>query len=90
MTLVARTTSRVWGSHDAWSLAPDGGSDAAGRDCAVDLEIRGDDASGYHLVMSPAGFFTADTWHETLDDAYAAAAEFFGIAPERWAEKRPG
>ena len=88
MTLVARTKSRVWGSKNAWSLTPHRGFEGDGRECAVDLEIDGDDKSGYHLIMSPAGFFTADSWHETLADALAAAAEMFGVAPENWNAKQ--
>ncbi len=90
MTLVARTRSRVWGSRDAWSFAPHREWEGDGHDCAVELEIQGDDARGYHLVISPAGFFTADSWYETLTDAYEAAVELFDIAPKAWTAKQEG
>jgi hypothetical protein len=34
--------------------------------------------------MSPAGYFTADTWHETVEDAKDAAHRVFGVPPEAW------
>jgi hypothetical protein len=52
------------------------------------LEIVGDNKNGYNLVMSPAGFFTADHWYESKDDALAAASELFGLARESWKVKR--
>ena len=60
MTLLARTRVRVWGTKDSWSLAPHRTLASDGRDCEVRLEIVGDNENGYNLVMSPAGFFTAD------------------------------
>jgi hypothetical protein len=32
--------------------------------------------------MSPTGYFTADTWHETVEDAKDAAHRLFGVPPE--------
>ena len=88
MTLVARTKTQVWGSTNAWSLAPQAGWGEP-RECAVEVEIDGDDSSGYHLIMSPVGFFTADSWHETLDDALDAAVESLGIPRDAWTAKQP-
>ena len=48
------------------------------------LEIQGDAKNGYHLVMSPEGCFTADTWHESVEDAKATAEEAFGVPPHEW------
>jgi hypothetical protein len=52
----------------------------------VKLEIQGDSKDGYHLVMTPDGFFTADTWHATVDEAMAEAESLFGLSRERWAK----
>jgi len=54
----------------------------------VELEIQGDEENGYHLVMSPAGFFTADEWYKSKEDALAAALELFGIPAGKWRVER--
>jgi hypothetical protein len=84
MTLRAHTTARVYGTTNSWSLTPHRGYASEGRDCEVDLEIQGNEEQGYHLVMSPAGFFTADSWYKSQDDALAAALELFGVTREEW------
>jgi len=88
MTLVAHTKSRVWGTRNSWSLAPHRGFEGDGRECEVDLEIQGDEENGFHLVMSPVGFFTADEWYETQGEALAAASELFAIDPGQWSSKK--
>lgn len=60
------------------------GAPAKGTFCDVELEIRGDDRNGYHLVMTPEGFFTADSWHETQRDAMQAAHDCFGVITKEW------
>src|SRR5215475_8002912 len=75
--LVTCTKTRIWGSRNSWSLAPHRGFKG---ECKVDLEIQGDEHNGYHLVMRPAGFFTADEWYASKDGALAAASKLFGIA----------
>jgi hypothetical protein len=76
---------QICGSGDAWKVA--GSSDPPERvqERVVTLEIQGDGASGYHLVMSPAGCFTADSWHESISGAKETAAEVFGVASDAWA-----
>ncbi|MFO0952955.1 MAG: hypothetical protein U0835_17745 [Isosphaeraceae bacterium] len=71
-----------WGN--AWKVAGPEDPPAKVRDRAVTLEIQGDGASGYHLVMSPAGCLTADTWHESVEDAKVTAEEVFGVSPCGW------
>ena len=87
MRLVTRTRTRVWGTRNSWSLAPHRGLSGKGCECKVDLEIEGDDQNGYNLVMSPAGFFTADEWYESKDAALAAASKLFGVAHKQWSAK---
>jgi hypothetical protein len=50
----------------------------------VELEIQGDEKNGFHLVMSPDGCFTADTWHESVEDAKDTAHRLFGVGFEEW------
>lgn len=54
--------------------------------CNIRLEIEGDAINGYHLVKSPEGFFTADNWYQTLDEALASALAVFGVAARDWKE----
>ena len=74
----------ILGSGNAWGVAGPTDPPERVRDRAVTLQIEGDGVSGYHLVMSPAGCFTADTWHESIADAKAAAAEVFGVTANAW------
>jgi hypothetical protein len=83
-SLFARTTADIWGTRDSWSLVPRKELSQKTEDCAVLLEIQGNEKDGYHLVMSPRGFFTADSWHETRQDATTPARELFGVTPADW------
>ena len=76
--------ARIFGSENSWSLAPHPPGGGAGLECAVDLQIVGDSGDGYHLVKAPSGFFTADDWYLTLEEALGAAREEFGIEREAW------
>jgi hypothetical protein len=75
----------IYGSGNAWKVAEATDPPAKVQEREVALEIQGSAANGYHLVMSPAGCFTADTWHESIEDAKATAEELFGVPPDRWA-----
>jgi hypothetical protein len=49
------------------------------------FDLTDDGAGGYHLVFySMDRVYSADTWHESLEDAYATAEEVFGIRREQW------
>ena len=84
--LTAEARARIWGTTNCWSLSPGPESRDPGQECIVSLEIEGDRQNGYHLVMSPAGFFTADYWYETREDALNEAEELFGVRPDEWTE----
>ena len=75
----------ICGSGNAWKVAESSDPPAAVQHREVALEIQGSAATGYHLVMSPAGCFTADTWHESVADAKGTAAEVYGVSPDAWA-----
>ncbi|XAM00775.1 hypothetical protein OT109_05155 [Phycisphaeraceae bacterium D3-23] len=80
----ASTTIDVYGYHNAWSVRPGPKSNQEPTRCTVELEIQGDFKNGYHLVMSPEGFFTADAWFETIAEAKQSALVSFGINPDQW------
>lgn len=87
--LRAKTLARIWGTKSAWSLAaPRGRRDTASRECEVEVEILGEEQNGYHLVLRPAGFLSADSHHPTLEDALSRAAEFFGLREGDWATSK--
>ncbi len=84
-SLIARTEVLIRGTHNAWSLAEAGSPE--GKLCSVHLEIQGDENRGFHLVMSPDGFFTTDRWHLTIKEAQEDARELFGVATDAWASE---
>lgn len=81
-----KATTTVWlkSKRNSWLVVRGADIDERTKQCPLALEIQGDDKNGYHLIMTPDGHFTADTWHETLDDAIGDALEAFGIEPEQW------
>lgn len=75
----------IFGTKNAWSLEPDAPS-VPRTETAVDLEIQGSPKDGYHLVMSPEGFFAADNWYATLEEAFADGLSLFSVSREVWRE----
>ena len=73
----AVTTATIYGSERAWSLSPLS-TDSEGRCVLVEVEIVGSQRQGFHLVLSPAGFLTADTWHLEESEALESMKELFG------------
>ena len=81
-SLIAEVRARIWGTANAWS--PESGRLEIGPvECTVTLRIDGGE-SGYHLVQAPDGFFTTDSWHESLEGAIKEASELYGIKLEDW------
>lgn len=85
--IFARTRARIYPASNGWTLAPKAGAATQSVECEVELEIQGDDAAGYHLVMSPAGFLEADTWHRSRAEALLTAHELFGVVEAQWSKK---
>jgi hypothetical protein len=84
--LSIKTTTRVTLypiKRSGWSLEPQSESSSP-VECAIGLEIQGDDKHGYHLVMCPEGFSFADDHYETLREAMDSAAELFGVRDDQW------
>lgn len=80
----ASTRVRVWGTKNAWKLSSFGNTGEPNQECDVALEISGDDQNGYLLVMAPHGFFTADSWHQSKQEALESAKELFGVSHDVW------
>jgi len=78
----------VCGSANSWRVAD--ATDPADQITVLDveLEMQGDEQSGYILPMSPAGCFTADSWHASKEDALDAAEELFGARAGSWRTRR--
>lgn len=74
----------IRGFAKAWKVAGQADPPATVQERLVTLKIQGNPAEGYHLLMSPAGCFTADTWHENAQDAMDTAAEVFGVPRDGW------
>ena len=86
MVLNAKTRAMIFGEPpEAWSLNPDSYPETDGIECTVALSIEGDENNGYHLIMSPEGFFTADNWYQSLEEAQKAAHEQFDVNSDAWA-----
>lgn len=69
--------------HGGWHAA--NATDPASNVLPFCFEIT-DDGSGNFLLCyhSLDRVFCADTWHETLEEAFAAAHEAFGIVRSEW------
>ena len=73
----------ISGSPDRWQ-----GADASAPSAKLlsfGFDITDDGAGHYVLVcFSSDAAYGADTWHETLSDAYESATRQFGIQREEW------
>jgi hypothetical protein len=82
--MLARVATQICGTSNAWKVAELSDSPALVQERMVTLEIRGDRKDGYHLIMSPSGCFTADSWHSTIDDALDTAERLFDVRRDAW------
>lgn len=70
-------------SRSPWGIAA--GPTPSAELVLFGFDVKSDGADGFHLVFcSMDGAYQADTWHETLADAYATAEESFGVRREEW------
>ena len=71
--------------NSGWSGADEG--TPGSFELEFEFQVTDDGAGSYLLVYaSQDGRFAADTWHETLEEAIAAAQEQFGIEPKEWSK----
>ncbi len=80
-------TARICGTKNAWSVGETAGVPIS--EVPVELEIQGQKQWGYHLVISPFGFFTADYHYDSLKEAFSSASEVFGVELATWKEVLP-
>lgn len=74
----------IRGYSNIWRVAEPSDTGDITQNRVVNLEIQGDGNDGFHLIMSPDGCFTADTWHETLEDAKDTVYRIFGVPADGW------
>lgn len=68
-----------------WRMAGD--DDQNARELPFEFSITDDSAGSYLLIShSVDESVYADTWYETLEDAFAAAERQFGIARSEWTD----
>jgi hypothetical protein len=84
MKLVAKARTRIYGSHDSWSLSSIRGHPSDGIECDVDLEISSDGDHAFLLIQAPHGFFVADDWFASKEEALKTATECFGVSADEW------
>ena len=84
MSIFAKTKTTIWGTKNAWSLSPENKPNAPSQSCEIRLEIQGNKKQGFHLVMRPTGFFTADSWYASQSEALADANEWFELPADAW------
>lgn len=69
--------------HTGWGTAEP--AEPGAKQLLFGFDITDDGGANYLLLcFSADGLYGADTWHETLADAYAAAEEKFGIQRFEW------
>lgn len=69
--------------YSGWRMAED--ADSNGRVLPFNFSITDDGAGQFLLVYrSVDGSLYGDTWHETMDAAFASAQRQFGISREEW------
>lgn len=79
----SQTKTQICGTKNAWTIESDE-PNAPRIETLVELEIQGTERDGYNLVMSPDGYFTADYWYKTIEEAFEAGQELFSVAKKQW------
>jgi hypothetical protein len=83
---VSKRLVRIAGEpNSGWSAAdPD---DLNAAELEFNFFVTSDGGSNYLLVYrSVDARYSADTWHETIEDAMACANEAFGIEFDEWSK----
>ncbi len=81
---VAGRTVRIAGEpNSGWSAAdPD---DLSATEVEFTFRITSDGNANYLLLYESSDKrYSADTWHETVDEAMVVARQSFGIEPDEW------
>jgi hypothetical protein len=81
--LYATSVVEICGTKDAWSTESED-PHVPRTETTIRLEIQGNDTEGYHLIMSPEGFFVSDLWYETVDEALEDGLQLFRVKRDQW------
>ena len=81
--IFSKTTTKIFGNKNRWSLESDK-EEVDVTETEISLEIQGTKKHGYNLVMSPKGFFTADYYYSTKEEALEDALDLFGVKQTDW------
>ena len=66
-------------------------SEPGAKQLSFGFDITDDGAGNFLLVcFSADGAYGADTWHQTLSEAYASAEEQFGVRCSEWRPPEQG
>ena len=74
----------IYGTPNSWSLSESETKRNKINNTSTSIHFEGNDKEGYHLVISPEGYFTADSWHESKKEAIEAAKELLNIPESEW------
>jgi len=80
-SLKASKVLNVYGVANGWSCSAEHG--VRMTSCEVEFCIQGDGGRGFVFVMMPSGFFAADSWCASLEDALETG-EDFGVPRSAW------
>jgi hypothetical protein len=85
-TIASRRVRIAGYPHSGWSAAEPADPDSFELDFR--FSVTDDGNANYILAYSSHdNRYAADTWHETLEDAFACAHEDFGIERTEWSTK---
>ena len=70
------------GRPNSWSIAEAG--DANAVELSIELSIQGYSKTGYHLVICPDGYSSADSSYDSIDEAKEDVFEMFGVNQHEW------
>jgi len=82
MKCIVKTDIRVL--KGGWKIADETDDIEFVKNLEVYLQIQGSKNNGYHLVMTPKGFNTADYHYQTIDEAISEAQEIWGVDVNEW------
>lgn len=82
----AKTRSKVnvWGNRNSWSLTPTHGDRVDPTEREIVVEIHGNKHDGFIFVMTPDGFYSTDTWLDSLQECFDYGKQLLGLKRKEW------
>jgi len=74
----------IYGTSNSWSLTETKATPNNVNSANTSIYFEGNDKEGYHLVISPEGYLTADSWYESKKEVIEAAKELLNISELEW------